>query len=80
MLYGEILLENGIEFHEVSYEGSATYGFPDALIEPDPDTSYETSGNPMPFSRSISPQSTRRAQRLFKFFFSAFSANSAVNY
>ena len=26
--------------------------------------SYETSWNPMPFSRSISPQSTRRAQRL----------------
>ena len=47
----------------------------------------------MPFSRSISPQSTRRSQRLFSFFFSAFShrgvghrpygpeaANSAVNY
>jgi hypothetical protein len=47
----------------------------------------------MPFSRSISPQSTRRPQRLFAFFFSAFShrgvghrpygpeaANSAVNY
>ena len=29
----------------------------------------ETSWNLMPFSRSISPQSTRRSQRLFKIFF-----------
>jgi hypothetical protein len=55
----------GIRFFRVSFSINLAASTPSGGA----DTLYETAWNQMSFSKSISPQSTRRSQRLFTIFF-----------